>query len=170
MESGAFAKLVALAISALVALSASWLLSRHDRRARPPRALLAGYPRSQFPHAERIAGPLASLCESQSSLLQLYRGLPPDSLVRPGLLVFLGELRALMDGAYQLAALDATGPVQLSLEQLARGARAAVAELMARAQAQLGDTQGSELSTELEVRLEVLRALAHDLGDSRAPR
>jgi hypothetical protein len=167
MDAGSLSKLVALLGSLGVALLVTWLLTRHERRQRQPRALVAGYPPGEFPRRERIEGPLASLCQSQESLLALFRELP-SAPARAHLLVFLEQLRALMDGAYALAALRASAEAQKRLEQLAHDVRRAAEQVLETTQRHASDSSDG-LGAGLEWRVEVLKALARDLDEPRAP-
>jgi hypothetical protein len=162
MDAGSLSKLVALAASLAVALLALWLITRPERR-RAPRALLAGYPPREFPHQGRLVGPLSELSASQSSLLALYASLPPTHPARPGLLVFLEELRALMDGAYELAALGAAPAARARLERLVHDARGAIREMSESTERGAGDAGAPPIDGELELRIDVMRALARDV-------
>lgn len=157
-------KLLALGISLVVALAASWWLTRHERR-RAPRALVAGYPAREFPHREPLDPALAALCDSQASLLRLYHALPASAPARATLIVCLEELRALMDGAYPLASLQASPAARARLQSLVAGVQEAVQELTAATEPQVGDTSGQGVAGELEIRVEVMRALARDASD-----
>jgi hypothetical protein len=158
-------KLLALSATALVALGTSWLVTRHERP-RPP-ALVEGYPPRDFSRRDLVeAEALASLCQSQSGLLSLYRKLPASSPGRAGLLVFLEELRAVMDGAYQLAHLQASAEARARLSRLARDVATAAHEMTERTRRHLDESSNELIDSELEVRLDVMRALARDLEDS----
>lgn len=162
-DAGAFGKLLALLGTLAVALFATWLLTRHERR-KPPRALLEGYPLADFPRRDSLAGGLASLCRTQSALLALYRQLPASSSARPRLLAFLEELRAVMDGAYELALRGAA----LDRERLARlshEAQSAAGEMAKSTQRLLAEPSESSLDAELDVRLEIMRTLARDADE-----
>lgn len=164
MDWDSWVKLLALSVTALVALGASWLVTRHDRPRRP--ALVEGYPARDFSRRDLVeAGPLASLCQSQGRLLSVYRMLPASSPGRAGLLVFLEELRAVMDGAYQLAQLQASAEAAARLSRLAGDVRTAVEEMTERTRRHLDESSNELLDSELEVRLDVMRALARDLDD-----
>ena len=162
MDDGSLSKLLALAVSLAVALVALWLITRPERR-RLPRALVAGYPAREFPRQERLAGPLAELCAGQSSLLALYANLPPTHPARPGLLVFLEELRALMDGAYELAALGTSPTARKRLERLVHDAHGAIREMTETTERHLSDASAPSLDGELELRVDVMRAIARDV-------
>jgi hypothetical protein len=162
MDAGSLSKLLALAVSLAVALLALWLITRPERR-RTPRALLSGYPPREFPHQGRLAGPLAELSASQASLLALYASLPSNHPARPGLLVFLEELRALMDGAYELAALAGAATARARLERLVHDARGAIREMSDTTERHLADAAAPRLDGELELRIDVMRALARDV-------
>jgi hypothetical protein len=169
MNGDSLSKLLALLATALVAIAVSLLLTRSERRPPLPPALCEGYPPRDFPRRDLVeSGPLASLCQSQSELLSWYRLLPPSSDARAGLLVFLQELRALMDGAYQLAQLQTAPDAARRLAQLANGAREAAREMVERTQQGQSGSSGL-LASEIEFRLDVLRALARELDDV-APR
>lgn len=85
MDWESLSKLLALLATALVALGMSWLVTRPERRGRLPPALVEGYPSRDFARRDLVeAEALASLCQSQSRLLALYRGLPPSSPGRAG--------------------------------------------------------------------------------------
>jgi hypothetical protein len=157
-------KLLALAVTALVALGASWLVTRHDRSR--PWALVEGYPARDFPRRELAeAEPLLSLCQSQSRLLLLYRCLPASSHARAGLLIFIEELRAVMDGAYELAHREASPAARARLSRLVGDVGAAVCEIEERAGRDLNASSGELFDRELEVRLEIMRTLARDVND-----
>ena len=158
-------KLLALVTSLAVALGAIWGLTRHERRRVPP-ALRAGFPERQVPRGEHLHASLASLCESQASLLALYRRLPPTEPARAPLLVFLGELRALMDGAYDLAVLPQSPATSARLERLAHDTAAAVREMLESTERQLSEARHGAVGSDLELRVEVMRALARDAGDT----
>ncbi len=161
MDAASLSKLLGLLGTLAVALLAAWLLGRHERR-RPPRALLPGYPPAEFPRAHTLSAALASLCQTQSTLLALYRELPASSPARPSLLAFLEELRALMDGAYELAARPAAGE---RLQRLSHEARSA-AEKMAQSTERLAaESSVRPLEADLDVRVEVMRALARDVDE-----
>jgi hypothetical protein len=162
MDAGSLSKLLALAVSLAVALLALWLIARPERR-RTPRALLRGYPPGEFPHQGRLSGPLAELCASQASLLALYASLPTTHPARPGLLVFLEELRALMDGAYELAALAGAASARARLERLGHDARDAIREMSETTERHVADAAAPRLDGELELRIDVMRALARDV-------
>jgi hypothetical protein len=132
-------------------------------RRRTPRALLRGYPPGEFPHQGRLSGPLAELCASQASLLALYASLPSSHPARPGLLVFLEELRGLMDGAYELAALAGAPTARARLERLVHDARGAIREMSETTEHHLADAAAPRLDGELELRIDVMRALARDV-------
>jgi len=155
-------KVLALLASLAVALAALWWLTRQERR-RPPRALVAGYPESDFPSRDRRHGALASLCGSQASLLAMYARLPPAAPARATLLVFLEELRALMDSAHGLAEPPVSPAASARLERLAQDVDAAVREMIDTTHGPAGDV--SVASGELELRVEVMRALARETGD-----
>lgn len=157
-------KLLALGASLAAALAAIWWLTRHERR-RVPRALLAGFPEREFPQGERLHASLASLRESQASLLVLYRRLPPTEPARATLLVFLDELRALMDGAYDLAALPPAPTTRARLERLAHDAAGAAREMLESTEQQLSQAREHGVGGDLELRIEVMRALARDAGE-----
>jgi len=164
MDAGSLSKLLALLASLGVAVLLLWLLTRHDRRQQQPRALLAGYPLGEFPHRDRIEAPLASLCESQASVLALFRQLPPTHSARAHLFVFLGELRTFMDDAYVLAALRTSAEAQSRLVRLAREVRRAADQLIESTQEHARNNDG--LSAGLEWRVEVMKALARDPGET----
>lgn len=164
MDWESLSKLLALSATALVALGASWLVTRHER----PRlaALVEGYPARDFSRRDLAeAEPLVSLCQSQSQLLSLYRGLPASSPGRAGLLVFLEELRAVMDGAYHLAHLQASAEARARLFRLVGDVRTAVHEMAERTHHHLNESSDELQGGELEVRLDVMRALARDVND-----
>ena len=154
-------KVLALVASLAVALGATWWLTRHERR-RVPRAFIAGYPEREFPRAGALHVSLASLCASQASVLDLYRRLPSTDPVRASVLVFLEELRALMDGAYELAILPESLATRARLERLAQDAVGAVREMIETTERQLSEASQRGVGDELEIRVEVLRALARD--------
>lgn len=159
-------KLLGLCASALAAFVTIWLLTRHERRPRPPAALREGYPPGDFPRRDLVeADPLASLCQSQRRLLSLYRELPASSHASGTVLVFLEELRGVMDGAYALACTQASPRRTLRLAQLVEQVHGAVGEMTERARRQLGESSDGGLEGDLEVRLDVLRALARDVDD-----
>lgn len=155
-------KLLALLGSLLVAVLAAWLLTRHERK-RVPRALLEGYPPAEFERIASLERPLSRLCQTQLGLLALYRRLPARSPARASLLAFLEELRALMDGAYDIAALHASPEAAERLETLAAGAATAGRDMAAHAE-RLANADDS-LAPTLEARVEVMRALARHADD-----
>lgn len=164
MDWESLSKLLALSGTALVALGASWLVTRHERP-RPP-ALVEGYPPRDFSRRDLVdQEPLASLCRSQRQLLSLYWRLPAANPGRAGLLVFLEELRAVMDGAYQLALSQASAEAGDRLLRLVGDVQAAVHEMAERTQRHLNESSHELVDGELEVRLDVMRALARDLED-----
>jgi hypothetical protein len=162
-DAGSLGKLLALLGTLAVALFATWLLTRHERR-KPPRALIEGYPLAEFPRRQSLAGALASLCRTQSTLLSLYRQLPTSSIARPRLFAFLEELRCVMDGAYELA----LRPTALDGERLARlslDAQSAAEEMTKSTQRLLAEPSESSLDVELDVRMEIMRTLARDVDE-----
>ena len=164
MDAGSLSKLLALLASLGVAVLFLWLLARHERRQQPPRALLAGYPLGEFPRRDRMEGPLASLCESQASVLDVFRQLSPTHTARAHLLVFLGELRTFMDDAYALAALRTSAEAQNRLLRLAQEVRRAAEQLIASTQ-EHARSSSEGLGAGLEWRVEVMKALARDPGE-----
>jgi hypothetical protein len=146
-----------------VAIFATWLLTRHERR-KPPHALVEGYPVAEFPRLDSLGGLLASLCRTQSTLLSMYRQLPAASSARPRLLAFLEELRGVMDGAYELA-LSPTSQGRERLARLSHEAQSAAEEMAKSTQRLLSEPNESSLDTELDVRLEIMRTLARDADD-----
>ena len=165
MDAGSLSKLLALLASLGVAVLFLWLLTRHERRQRQPRALLAGYPLGEFPRRDRIEGPLASLCESQESVLDVFRQLSPTHTARAHLFVFLGELRTFMDEAYALAALRTSVEARGRLEHLAREVRRAADQLIESTHEHARNANEG-LGGDLEWRVEVMKALARDPGES----
>ena len=162
-DAGSLGKLLALLGTLAVALLATWLLTRHERR-RPPRALIEGYPLAEFPRRDSLVGQLASLCQTQSTLLAMYRQLPASGGARPRLLAFLEELRGVMDAAYELA----LRPSALDRERLARlsdEARSAAEEMTKSTERLLAEPDESPLDAELDVRIEIMRTLARDADD-----
>jgi hypothetical protein len=157
----ALGKVLALLASLVVALAALWWLTRQERR-RPPRALVAGYPESEFPRRELLHAALESLCASQASLLAMYARVPVSDPARASLLVFLEELRALLDGAHHLAEPPVSPAASARLERLAHDVHAAVREMI---ETTHGQTSSGHSSGELELRVEVMRALARDAGE-----
>ena len=155
-------KVLALLASLTVALAALWWLSRQERR-RPPRALVAGFPESHFSRREPLHAALERLCSSQASLLAMYARLPPADPARATVLVFLEELRGLLDGAYDLAEPPVSSAASARLEQLAQDVHAAVQEMIETTHGQAGTAGGR--SGELELRVEVMRALARDAAE-----
>jgi hypothetical protein len=153
-------KLLGLAVSLAVALLALWWLTRHEWR-RSPRAFLRGYPARDFPRRARLDGTLARLCASQAALLDLLQSLPPADPARATLLVFLEELRALMDGAYDLAALQTSAATRARLDRLAEDVEAAAREMINSTERHVADPITHGMG-ELEIRVEVLQALARD--------
>jgi hypothetical protein len=99
-------------------------------------------------------------------LLDLYWALPASSPARPGLLVFLTELRGLMDGAYQLAQLGAAPLAQERLAYLVHGAQSAARDMAETTERHFMRADERGLEAELALRVDVMRALARDLNDS----
>ena len=155
-------KVLALLASLAVALASLWWLTRQEQR-RPPRALVAGYPESHFSRRDPLHASLERLCASQASLLAVYARLPPADPSRATLLVFLEELRALLDGAYDLAEPPLAPAASARLERLAQDVDAAVREMIETTHGQA--RSASAASGELELRVEVMRALARETGE-----
>jgi hypothetical protein len=157
-------KLLALSATALVALGASWLVTRPPRPRAP--ALVEGYPARDFSRRDLVdQEPLVSLCQSQRQLLSLYGQLPRSNPGRAGLLVFLEELRAVMDGAYQLALLQASAEAGARLLRLVGDVQTAAQDMAERTQRHLDESSNELVDGELEVRLEIMRTLARELED-----
>jgi hypothetical protein len=92
----------------------------------------------------------------------MYARLPSGDPSRATLLVFLEELRALLDGAHDLAEPPVAPAASARLERLAQDVDAAVREMIETTHGPAGKTA----SGELELRVEVMRALARDAGES----
>jgi hypothetical protein len=98
---------------AAIALGAILLIWRTSTRRTPSHInVVLGYPPDQFPAHDVInQDALRVLATTQSRLLAIYDGLPPNSDSAQRLQTFLLELRAIMDVAYQVALITrAYGP------------------------------------------------------------
>jgi hypothetical protein len=89
--------------------------------------------------------------------------LPPADPTRATVLVFLEELRGLLDGAYDLAEAPVSPAASARLERLAQDVHVAVREMIETTHGQGGTAGGG--SGELELRVEVLRALAREAAE-----
>jgi hypothetical protein len=159
-------RLIGLGVVLVVAVGAVLLLLRLSEQRASPGAFVLGYPPDRFP-AQALArsGSLAALAATQARLAALEARLPAQSDQRIWLRTFLGELREIMDTAYQVAVIAEVYGQMAQLERLAdevRQIEAAVAEHVTRwLLARDGDGHSDAL---LDGRLATLRLCVRELA------
>ena len=158
-------RLLGLGATIVVAVGAVLLLLRLSERRAPGGERALGYPPDRFPNqALTRGGPLAALAATQARLAALEERLPPRGDQRIWLHTFLGELRAIMDAAYHVAAIAAVYGQMAPLERLAAEVQqieAEVAEHVARGLLARGGDTHDEL---LDARLATLRLCMRELA------